>query len=227
MTPRSARFRSGARRAWTAARPLLWRGRIGPAFWTVASLLSLTVNIILIVILILLGRQLFFLKKAVVSDQLLNGLYDNFLLMDQAHIQTTISVSDTIQVNDTIPVVFDLPLSTNTSVVLTRDTPASTTIFLNNTAVPLDLVLKNGTQLNIKLDMTVPVNQTIPVTLNVPVNLLVPVDIPLDQTQLHKPFVGLQQVVSPFRQLLSEVPDSWGETCKGPFKFVCDLLKFK
>jgi hypothetical protein len=37
----------------------------------------------------------------------------------------------------------------------------------------------------------------------------------------------LQQVVSPFRQLLSEVPDSWSEVCKGSFKVVCSALKFK
>jgi hypothetical protein len=212
---------------WPRVRPFLWRGRIAPAFWTVASTLSLAVNILLIVILILLGRQLFFLKQDVVSNQLVNGLYDNFVRMDEAHIRTTITVSDTIQVKDTIPVVFDLPLQQKTMVVLTKDTPVKTTIFLNNTAVPLDLILTQGTELNIKLDMSVPVNQTIPVTLNVPINLRVPVDIPLDQTELHEPFVGLQQVVSPFRQLLGAVPDSWSEVCKGALKPVCRLLRFK
>jgi hypothetical protein len=215
-------------RAWAASRPFLWRGRVGPAFWTVASSLSLVVNIILIVILILLGRQLFVQKKTVVSDQLIGGLYDNFVLMDQAHIQTTITVSDTIQVIDTIPVVFDLPLDQKTVVVLTKDTPVkNATIYLNNTAVPLDLILREGTELSIQLDMTVPVEQTIPVVLNVPINLQVPVDIPLDQTQLHQPFVGLQQVVAPYRQLLGDLPDSWGTVCKGPLKLACSVLKFK
>ena len=32
----------------------------------------------------------------------------------------------------------------------------------------------------------------------VPVALNVDVDIPLEQTQLHEPFVGLQEVVKPF-----------------------------
>jgi hypothetical protein len=40
--------------------------------------------------------------------------------------------------------------------------------------------------------LTVPVKTTVPVTLNVPV------DIPLEQTQLHEPFVGLQGVVAPY-----------------------------
>jgi hypothetical protein len=217
-----------AKNVWPRMRPYLWRGRLGPAFWTVASILSLVVNLILIVVLILLGRQLFFLKERVVNEQLINGLYNNFVLMDQAHIQTTITVSDTIQVKDTIPVVFDLPLNQKTTVVLTKDTPVkNATIYLNGAAVPLDLDLREGTELSIKLDMTVPVQQTVPVVLNVPVNLKVPVDIPLDQTQLHEPFVGLQQVVLPFRNLLGDVPDSWGEICKGPMKIICTVTRFK
>jgi len=213
---------------WPRLRPFLWRGRIGPAFWTVASTLSLAVNLILIVILILLGRQLFFLKKTVVSDQLINGLYDNFVLMDEAHIKTTIHVSDTIQVKDTIPVVFDLPLSQKTVVTLTESTPIKgATIYLNGQPVPLDLDLPPGTKLGIALNLTVPVNQTVPVVLNVPVNLTVPVDIPLDRTELHEPFVGLQQVLSPFRKLLGDVPDQWSEVCKGVMKVPCSVLRFK
>ena len=213
---------------WPRLRPFLWRGRVGPAFWTVASTLSLVVNIILIVILILLGRQLFFLKTTVVSDQLINGLYDNFVLMDKAHIKTTITVSDTIQVKDTIPVVFDLPLSQKTIVTLTESTPIKgATIYLNGQPVPLDLDLPPGTKLGIELNLTVPVNQTVPVVLNVPVNLTVPVDIALNKTELHEPFVGLQQVLSPFRKLLGDVPDKWSEVCKGSMKPMCSVLRFK
>jgi len=216
------------RKVWPRLRPFLWRGRIGPAFWTVASVLSLVVNIILIVVLILLGRQLFFLKETVVTDKLVNGLYDNFVLMDQAHIRTTILVSDTIQVKDTIPVVFDLPLNQKTEVTLTKSTPIKgATIYLNGAAVPLDLELPPGTRLSINLNLTVPVNQTVPVVLNVPVNLQVPVDIALNQTELHEPFVGLQQVLSPFRKLLADVPDAWSDVCKGAMKAPCSLLRFK
>jgi len=77
------------------------------------------------------------------------------------------------------------------------------------------------------MNLTVPVKQSVPVVLNVPVNLQIPVDIPLDRTQLHQPFVGLQQVLSPFRQLLSDVPDSWSEVCKESLKPFCVLLRFK
>lgn len=205
----------------------VWQKKFAPAFWTVASLLSLAVNVILIVAIILLGRQLFTLKD-LVSDQLVNGLYDNFVLMDQAHIKTTIHVSSTIQVVDEIPVVFDLPLSQNTEVVLIQDTPINgATIYLNGVPVPLDLILPASTPLNISLDLIVPVSQTVPVVLNVPVNLAVPVDIPLEQTELHTPFAGLQNVVSPYRILLAATPAGWQQValCQHWWSgWLCDLL---
>ncbi len=210
-------------------RALFWQGKIGPAFWTTASLFSMGVNLVLVVVLVLLGRQLFSLK-ALVSDQLVGGLHQNFVKMDEAHIRTNIQVSDTIQVNDTIPVVFDLPLNTQTQVVLTQDTPINNaTIYLNGMPVPLDLVLKQGTPLNIALNLTVPVNQTVPVVLDVPVNLNVPVDIALQDTELHEPFVGLQSVVAPYQSLLSDLPATWEETpvCAEGLDLACDYLMGK
>jgi hypothetical protein len=205
----------------------LWRGKIGPAFWTLSSLVSMTVNIILIVILIFLARQLFMLKD-VISNGLINGLYDNFVLMDDAHIITTITVSDTIVVQDSIPVVFDLPLQQDTMVTLVQATSIQgATIYLNGAPVDLDIILPEGTQLAINLDMTVPVNQTVPVVLNVPVVLDVPVDIALNQTDLHKPFVGLQNVVAPYRKLLGDLPGSWDDTplCGPGMGLICRTLK--
>jgi hypothetical protein len=190
----------------------LFQGKVAPAFWNIASLVSLMVNAILVAIIILLARDLFAIKH-LVSDQLIGGLYQNFVAMDNSHIVTNIQVHDTIQVNDKIPVVFDLPLKQDTQVKLTKDTPVrNATIFLNGQAVPLDIILRKGTALNISLDLTVPVSQTVPVVLNVPVNLNVPVDIALDKTDLHQPFVGLQEVVAPYHSLLSSLPDTWGET---------------
>jgi hypothetical protein len=194
-----------------ADRKLLWQGRIGPAFWTVACILSLTVNVILVVLLILLGRNLFAIKE-LIHQQLVGGLYYNFVLMDQAKIKTTVQVEDTIHVEDSMPVVFDLPLEQDTTVVLTKETPINNaTIVLNGQPVPIDIVLRKGTPLNIHLDLTVPVSQTIPVSLDVPVNLTVPVEIPLSETELHRPFVGLQNVISPYYWELSRLPDSWEE----------------
>ncbi len=197
---------------WTR---FLWQGRFMPAFWTLASILSLIVNVILIVIILVLATQLFNLKK-LVGDELIGGLHSNFVKMDQASIVTTITVSDTILVNDTIPVVFDLPLHQNTEVVLTKDAPIKqATVYLNGAAVPTDIILKRGTALNIALDMVVPVNQTIPVQLTVPVQLKVPVNIPLEQTELHEPFVGLRNVVQPYKNMLDPLPSSWKDLlCK-------------
>jgi hypothetical protein len=111
-------------------RPLkrfLWQGRFGPAFWTTTDVISLVINIILIVTLVLVARQLF-------------DVVTNFAKMDQATIKTVIPVDDSILVK------FDLPVET-----------------------------------------------TVPIHLNVAVN------IPLSQTELHQPFVGLQDVVSPYQ----------------------------
>jgi hypothetical protein len=193
-------------------RRALWQGQVEPAFWTISSLISLCVNIILIAALVLIGRELFTIKR-LVSEQFIGGLHENFIRMDQANIKTTIKVVDTIQVVDSIPVVFDLPLNQATQVVLTKNTPVkNATIYLNGAAVPLDIILKQGTALDIQLNMTIPVSQTVPVILDVPVELDVPVNIPLRETELHEPFVGLQQVVAPYDRLLAPVPNSWRET---------------
>jgi hypothetical protein len=191
---------------------VIWRGKIGPAFWTITGLVSLVVNLILITLLIGLGNELFTIKS-IVNEQLLGGLHSNFVKMDEAHIVTTIEVVDAIQVVDAIPVVFDLLLSQDTEVRLTQNTVIpNATIFLNGQAIPMRIILPEGTALNINLDMIVPVNQMVPIVLDVPIHLTVPVDIPLNQTDLHEPFVGLQEVVGPYYRLLSDLPDSWENT---------------
>jgi hypothetical protein len=180
-----------------------------PAFWTIASIFSLIVNIILIIVLISVANQLFALKQ-VVETQVLAGLYKNFIMMDQAHIRTTIPISMDV------PAKFDLPLKTNTTVTLTEDTTISHATVarlqvgdggggLVITNAPASIVLPAGTRLPIALDLTVPVDQKIPVSLNVSV------DIPLSQTDLHEPFVGLQEVVRPYYAMLNETPNSWKE----------------
>jgi hypothetical protein len=116
-------------------------------------------------------------------------------------------------VRDEIPVVFDLPLKQDTTVVLTRRALVENArIWLNGSPVNLDIVLREGTQLDIHLDMIVPVSQTLPVVLQVPIELVVPVDIPLRETELHAPFKGLQDVLLPYRDLLEPLPSSWEET---------------
>jgi hypothetical protein len=48
------------------------------------------------------------------------------------------------------------------------------------------------------------------------------VDIPLNQTDLHQPFVGLQDVVKPYYNLLETLPDSWEEVfCDTSPSIIC------
>lgn len=193
-------------------------GKIGPAVWSVASGLSLLINIVLIVIIILLGKQLFTIKK-LVNDQLIGGLYGNFVSMDEAHIKTTIPVKTNV------PAKFDLPLKTKTIVKLTADTPISSAKvslyggFVTIANAPTDIVLPAGTELPVELDLTVPVDQQIPV------ELMVNVDIPLNQTELHQPFTGLQQVLGPYYNILNQMPNSWAEVfCGQPASGFCQRL---
>jgi hypothetical protein len=195
-----------------------WQGKFAPAFWTVAAIFSIGLNIILIVAVIIIGQQLFAINN-LIEDGLISGLYDNFVLMDEATIVTSVTVEDTI------PVQFDLPVTTNTTVTLTEPTSINGASVVISTGVlninaPANIVLPAGVELPIALDITVPVDQEVPVVLEVPV------DIPLSQTELHEPFVGLQEVVSPYRQLLGDLPDAWMETpvCKGVFGRVCVIV---
>jgi len=190
----------------------------GSTFWTIASLLSLTVNVILIIIVIFLGSQLGTIKR-MVKDDLLAGLYANFILMDQASIKTTIPI------NAQVPAKFNLPLDTDTVVTLSKDTSIPGARVTLNTGglsiqnAPTDIILPAGTRLPIHLTITVPVDQKIPVKMNVEVN------IPLNQTDLHTPFVGLQNVVAPYYRMMDLVPDSLSQAvCGKTSKPLCKSL---
>ncbi len=196
--------------AQAAPQPRRRTFKFWPAFWTVTGILSLVVNIILVVIVMALASQIFNLKS-VLQTQLIGGLRQNFALMDQARIKTIIPVKAEV------PAKFNLPLKTETTVTLTRETTirrarvtALTTGGLSITNAPADIILPAGTLLPIELDLTVPVDQKIPV------NLSVNVDIPLNQTDLHQPFTGLQKVIDPYYTMLSDLPGSWQELVCGP-----------
>jgi hypothetical protein len=196
------------------ARFLWQKGRFREAFWTTASVFSVITNIILVIIVLVLLNYLFVLKN-LVGNELIGGLYDNFVKMDEAHIITD------IQVETTIPVTFDLPLAQGTVVTLIEDTPISgATIYLNGAPVALDINLPKGAELGINLDLIVPVDADIDVS--IPVH----VDIPLNETELHEPFTGLQTVVRPYHNLLQPLPNSWEEApfCQGFTGWLCDFI---
>lgn len=161
--------------------------RFLPTFWTVASAISLTVNLIL---LIVLGVLVFKGNALGMGNGLLGGLYSNFELMDQAHIKASIPVQTNIPLDITIPV------QTTTGITLAQDVPITGAHVKINTPLfnidaPADVTLPAGTALNIVLNFDVPVKTTVPVTLNVPV------DIPLQNTDLHPAITGLKDTIKP------------------------------
>lgn len=206
VTPTSAT--QPLRIAATPARRWLRTDKIAPAYWTVTGSLSIIVNIVLLVVVIILAGQLFEIKK-VVNDQLIGGLYNNFVRMDEATIRTSIPIKTSV------PARFDLPLKTQTNVRLTQDTyitGARVSLYggvVTINSAPTDIVLPAGTLLPVELDLVVPVDQQIPV------ELVVDVDIPLKQTELHQPLTGLQQVLDPYYRMLSNTPNSWTEALCG------------
>lgn len=218
-----------------------WQGRWSPAFWTISGIISLIFNIVLVTLLLGLGRELFTLKK-IVSEQLVGGLYTNFVAMENAVIETTIAVDETLTVNDvitvsdSIPVVFDLDINQQSSVKLAEDTSIAGAVINIRTPslaiynAPADIVLPKGTVLPTRLHLTVPVSQTVPVNLSVPVQLdvpiqlSIPVSIPLKDTDLQKSFAGLQDVVEPYQALLAETPNSWEEAACDSGVLLCWLF---
>jgi hypothetical protein len=184
------------------------KGRNWARFWSIGAALSIILNFILLIVLIIVGWKFFSWKKAI-TDNFVGGLYYNFILMDQATIRTG------VEVEETIPVEFDLPLKKETTVRLTEATRISgarvtmSTGGLNITDAPADIILPEGTVLPVELDMVVPVDTTIPI------KIYVPVSIPMNETELHDPFMGLQDVVSPIYWWLYNLPNSWWEFITG------------
>ena len=173
--------------------PRRWRLKLLPAFWTSASLMSITVNIVALAVIILLLRMLGAVQVTA-NDQfsgLLGGLYQNFVKMDQATITRVIPVDANIPLNITVPV----QATTRITLAETVTIP-NAHVRINTGALNIDadaaVTLPANTPLTVNLDFPLNVQNTIPVHLDVPVN------IPLNETQLHEPFVGLRQVVEPW-----------------------------
>lgn len=169
------------------------RNRLLPAFWTVASALSLIVNLVLIGILLVVLQMLGALQLTA-NDQfagVLGGLYHNFVRMDQATIAANIPVTADIPLNIVVPVQTTTRITLAESAVIPNAHVRITTGTVNIDA-DAEVTLPANTPLNVKLDFPLTVQNKIPISLNVPVN------IPLSQTQLHDPFVGLQEVVKPY-----------------------------
>lgn len=174
-------------------RPISWSSRFLPAFWTIASVISLIVNVILFALLLIAFRMLGEFRTTA-NDQvsgLLGGLYQNFVRMEEA------TISRNIPVNANIPIDLIVPIE---NVPITLSQPAD----IRNVRVVIDMpgfhldsprtrvILPAGTPLVVNFNSPLRVQNTIPVHLDVPVS------IPLNETELQEPFLGLQQVVRPW-----------------------------
>jgi hypothetical protein len=183
--------------------------RFLPAFWTVTGILSLAVNGVLLSVL-LIALQMLGAIQLTANDKtssLIGGLYTNFVKMDEATISTNIPVTADIPLNIVVPV------QTSTRIRLSEDVtiPAHVVIHTGGVDIDADAVVTlyadpvNHTVPTIRSLTELPRPTTLPITLDfpltvqssIPISLNVPVNIPLSQTQLHEPFVGLQQVVKP------------------------------
>lgn len=204
-TPAADRFRTSGSAAPRRSFAFL------PAFWTIASIASMSLNIVLIAVLILLIQQIGTAKGMLnLANNLLSGLYGNFERMYQAHIRATIPVSTRV------PVQLEVCIRRETNVSLTQDVGiagARVTVQsggLSITNAYTNIRLPSGVVLPIALDLCVPVQTEIPVNLNVQT------DIPIAQTELGEPIQGLMDTVRPIYCLLhSNARDSQGKPiCK-------------
>jgi hypothetical protein len=165
------------------------------ALWTLTSVISMIVNIVVIVVVVVMlwAYRDIRLPEGVditMVNKLLSGLYSNFEKLDRASIITDITVDDQIPLDITVPVrtTTQITLSESVSIPDAQVVINTGGLNINSTA---RVTLPAGTPLTVNLDFVLPVQDTVPVQLTVPVN------IPMAETELHDPFVGLQEVVKP------------------------------
>ncbi len=180
------------------------RGRVGKfwdAFKNIAILFSFIVNIILVLVLLLSPRPIF-MAKSQVAEPLLVDLDSAFAALGKTVIKSQVYITDTM------PVVFDLPLSQNTNVVLVEPVPIqapATFIFpAGGGAIhgTVQLVLPEGLALPVALNLMVPVNTTVPVVMQVPV------EIPLAEAGMAPAIEQLRAVFKPLTGALQSLPNS-------------------
>lgn len=178
---------------------------IGTGLKNFFILFSFIVNLVLVVIILALVFMIFDIKNNIVTP-LVSGLHSSFVGLDEATIDWTIPV------RDSIPVVMDIPLQTETTVVLTENVP----LFVNanitlpggggNLSATVNLTLPQGLELPVALDLNVPVDEQLDVSLDVRAV------IPIADTQLHDPIENLRLTFEPIARALYNLPDGLGDT---------------
>jgi hypothetical protein len=179
-----------------------WQSRPWQAFKTIAILFSFTMNLVLLLVLLIAAPLILPIVDGI-AKPLVGGLNQSFVEMGEA------TIVRTIHVEDEIPISFMLPLSTHTVVRLTEP--------VELTGVPARFTLPGGggvingavtLELPVGLDLPVALELEVPVEQMVPVNLAVDVNIPMNETELGRPFNTLQALFGPLDRLLSGLPAS-------------------
>lgn len=181
---------------------------IGTLLWRFMVIFSFIVNIVLVVVLLLAGLFIFEIKNQV-ADPLIGGLHSTAAGLGDATIDWVIPV------RDTIPVVLNIPLETDTTVVLTSpvpitveaviDLPAILGQAMNDIPATVQLTLPVGLELPVALDLDVPVNEDLDIALDVRAV------IPLRETQLIDPINQLGLLFEPLAIGLHNLPNDFGE----------------
>jgi hypothetical protein len=173
------------------------------AFKDLAILFSFTINIVLVIVFLIVFGWILFPTKTDVVEPMLDELQSAVTALDNATIYRT------IQIDQQVPVSFTLPVRQSTPVVLSEDVP------INQPAIftfpsgggqirgTVALNLPAGTVLPVHLEMNVPVQNAI--TVQFPVE----VAIPLKETELNQVVVILNDVLTPVRNLLDNLPDGF------------------
>lgn len=182
---------------------------IGRFFWRFMVVFSFIVNIVLLVVVLFLLVTIFDIKNNIAAP-LVQGLHSSFVGLKDATIDWTIPV------RDTIPVVLDIPLQTETTVVLTEAVPINVIAYIDILSQPaqVSLNLPAGLELPVRLDLNVGVNQPLDVELDVRAV------IPLKDTQLNDPVTNLQLLLEPMAIGLDNLPNNFGEA----FSMIGDAL---
>jgi hypothetical protein len=175
---------------------------LGKWFWRFMVIYSFIVSIVLVIVLAVLLLLIFDIKRNI-AQPLVGGLHSSFIGLNEATIDWTIPV------RGEIPLDLNIPLQTQTIVTLSQDVPLTleARITFNGELVPTTvfLSLPAGTELDVFLDLIVPVQTTVPVSLDVRAV------IPLQATQLHDVATNLRLLFEPLAVGLYNLPEDFGE----------------
>jgi hypothetical protein len=173
------------------------------AFKDLAILFSFTINIVLVIVFLIVFGWILFPTKTDVVEPMLDEIQSAVTALDNATIYRT------IQIDQQVPVSFTLPVRQSTPVVLSADVPINQPAIFTFPAGggqirgTVALNLPAGTVLPVNLEMNVPVQNAIAV------QFPVEVAIPLKETELNQVVLILNDVLTPVRNLLDNLPDGF------------------